>query len=166
MRVRPEGQLRPILSAVVFLFCFFFLQEVWNLSSQWDQTDSSWPTYRKRQEQAWAEMAAWEAWSEGEDQQIPQLLAVINSAENSSDPLRQGSEGGRSQGGGSRTGTRPQGRALPAPPCEGEVVSRKGGIKAAARRGLAAPSRLVPRSYCRALSRGPLGNSTCVSSPV
>ncbi|XP_066840437.1 uncharacterized protein [Anser cygnoides] len=69
-------------------------QEVWNLSSQWDQTDSSWPTYRKRQAQARAEMAAWEAWSEGEDQQIPQLLAVINSAENSSDPLRQGSEGG------------------------------------------------------------------------
>lgn len=70
-------------------------------------------------------MAAWEAWSDGEDQQIPQVLAVINTAENSGDPLRQGSEGGRSQGGGSRTGTGPQGRALPAPPCEGEVVSRK-----------------------------------------
>ncbi|XP_066840402.1 coiled-coil domain-containing protein 81-like [Anser cygnoides] len=48
------------------------LQEVWNLSSQWDQTDCSWPTYQKLQEQARAEMAAWEAWSDGEDQQIPQ----------------------------------------------------------------------------------------------
>lgn len=125
MRVRPEGQLRPILSAVVFVVFFFFLQEVWNLSSQWDQTDSSWPTYQKLQEQARAEMAAWEAWSEGEDQQIPQVLAVINTAENSGDPLCPGSEGGRSQDGGSRTGTRPQGRAFPAPSCEGEVVSRK-----------------------------------------
>lgn len=78
MWVRPEGQLRPILSAVVFLFCFvlFFLQEVWNLSSKWDQTDSSWPTYQKLREQARAEMAAWEAWSDGEDQQIPQVLAA------------------------------------------------------------------------------------------
>ena len=94
------------------------------MSAQWDQADSSWPTYQKLLQQAQAEMAAWEAWSAGEDQEVPQVLAAISTAENCSDPLHLGSEGGRSQGGGSRTGTRAQGRALPAPPCEGEVVSR------------------------------------------
>ncbi|XP_038027870.2 uncharacterized protein [Anas platyrhynchos] len=49
------------------------VQEVWNLSSQWDQTKSSWPLYQKRIKQARAEMAAWEAWSQGEDQETPQV---------------------------------------------------------------------------------------------
>ncbi|XP_032063073.1 uncharacterized protein LOC116501584 [Aythya fuligula] len=50
-----------------------FHQEAWNLSSQWDQRKSSWPLYRERIQQARAEMAAWEAWSRGEDQEIPQV---------------------------------------------------------------------------------------------
>nr|XP_038027868.1 uncharacterized protein LOC113841244 isoform X1 [Anas platyrhynchos] len=49
------------------------VQEVWNLSSQWDQTKSSWPLYQKRIQQARAEMAAWEAWSQGEDRETPQV---------------------------------------------------------------------------------------------
>lgn len=160
----PTAETNPVCCCV---FCLFvFLQEVWNLSSQWDQTECTWPMYQERIQQAQEEMAAWESWSEEEGKQTPQVLAVTNTAENSSDPPRQGSEGGRSQGGGSRTGTRAQGRALPAPPCEGEAVSRKRGIKAAARRGPAVPSRLLPRSCCRVLSRGPLRNSSRVSSPV
>ncbi|XP_071885679.1 uncharacterized protein [Anas platyrhynchos] len=49
------------------------VQEVWNLSSQWDQTKSSWPLYQKRIKQARAEMAAWGAWSQGEDRETPQV---------------------------------------------------------------------------------------------
>eukprot|EP00075_Anas_platyrhynchos_P014154 XP_027303407.1 uncharacterized protein LOC113840862 isoform X2 [Anas platyrhynchos] len=49
------------------------VQEVWNLSSQWDQTKSSWPLYQKRIQQARAEMAAWGAWSQGEDRETPQV---------------------------------------------------------------------------------------------
>ncbi|XP_068520972.1 coiled-coil domain-containing protein 81-like isoform X2 [Anas acuta] len=49
------------------------VQEVWNLSSQWDQTKSSWPLYQERIKQARAEMAAWEAWSQGEDRETPQV---------------------------------------------------------------------------------------------
>ncbi|KAM6033077.1 coiled-coil domain-containing protein 81-like [Theristicus caerulescens] len=53
--------------------CKRALQEVWQLSAEWEQGKTHW---QERRQQAQAEWALWEAWAAGEDRRPPQALGT------------------------------------------------------------------------------------------
>ncbi|XP_031464732.1 uncharacterized protein LOC116238932 isoform X2 [Phasianus colchicus] len=131
------------------------LQELREVSA-WNEADCTRLVYQQQVEQARAEMAAWEGWSAGEDQHPPQLLSGIDPAVNH--PLSQGAS---SAVNGLGAGRAPRSMAKAGlPPWEESLAQpRREKGKAVGSRGLAGPSLLLARACCRALDRGPLGNS-------
>ncbi|XP_074995025.1 uncharacterized protein LOC142076665 isoform X1 [Calonectris borealis] len=72
-RQEPAPPARPTAALPSSEGCRRALQEVWQLSAEWEQVKTGW---QERRQQAQAEWAAWEAWSAGEDRQPPQALGT------------------------------------------------------------------------------------------
>ncbi|XP_052634912.1 coiled-coil domain-containing protein 81-like [Harpia harpyja] len=69
-RQEPAPPARPTAALPSSEGCKRALQEVWQLSAEWERVKTRW---EERRQQAKAEWAAWEAWSAGEDRQPPQV---------------------------------------------------------------------------------------------
>ncbi|XP_054667266.1 uncharacterized protein LOC129200035 [Grus americana] len=72
-RQEPFPPARPTAAIPSSEGCKRALQEVWQLSAEWEQVKTRW---QERRQQAKAEWAAWEAWAAGEDRQPPQALGT------------------------------------------------------------------------------------------
>ncbi|KAM9250210.1 uncharacterized protein FYN16_014821 [Cariama cristata] len=70
-RKEPAPPARPTAALPSSEGCKRALQEVWQLSAEWEQVKTRW---QEQQQQAKAEWAVWEAWLAGEDRQLPQAL--------------------------------------------------------------------------------------------
>ncbi|XP_055565642.1 uncharacterized protein LOC114015429 isoform X1 [Falco cherrug] len=72
-RQEPASPAKPTSTLPSSDDCQRALQEVWQLSAEWEQVRPKWQVHL---EQAKAEWAAWEAWSAGKDRQPPQALGT------------------------------------------------------------------------------------------